>query len=117
MDYNILVLSGRLATEPEFRTFASGSSLMRFLVTTRRTEPRRRVDVIPVTLWEPPEELVAAPPRVGDGMWLAGAVRRRFWSPDGVTRSRVEVVAHHVEVRPTESGTGGGAATEPVAGQ
>ena len=59
MDLNIIVLSGRITTEPEFRTFPSGACLARYLVTVRSTEPRRRVDVGPVSLWDPPDDLLA----------------------------------------------------------
>ena len=70
---------------------------MRFLVTIRLAEPRKRIDVIPVTLWDPTRELVRKPPVRGDRIWFTGNVQRRFWeAPDG-RRSRVEVVAHQVE--------------------
>lgn len=98
MDLNVVVLAGRLAADPELRTFSSGTSLMRFLVTTRQSRPRRRVDVVPVTLWDPSSELAGSPPVRGDRLWLAGAVQRRFWSSDDASRSRIEVVAHAVEV-------------------
>ena len=35
MDMNVLVLFGKLAAPPELRTFESGSSLVRSLVTVR----------------------------------------------------------------------------------
>ncbi len=74
---------------------------MRFLVTVRLTEPRRRIDVIPVILWEPGRRLVRKPPVRGDRVWFTGNVHRRFWEgPDG-RRSRVEVVAHRVELGDT----------------
>ena len=71
----------------------------RLLVTTRLAAPRRRVDVVPVTLWDPPEEIATARLQRGDSVWVVGAVQRRFWSDDGAKRSRIEVVAHHVERR------------------
>lgn len=100
MSINIVVLGGRLAVEPELRVFESGSSYLRFLVTTRSTEPRRRVDVIPVVLWNPDEVTIASlSDSNGKGIWVVGSVQRRFWTaPDGKA-SRIEVVAHAVEVR------------------
>jgi single-stranded DNA-binding protein len=102
MNINIVVLAGQLAVEPELRVFDSGSSLLRLLVTTRSTEPRRRVDVIPVVLWDPDAATVASlSDSIGKGVWVAGSVQRRFWTaPDGKA-SRVEVVAHVVELRDT----------------
>ncbi len=98
MDLNLAVLAGRLAVEPELREFDSGARYLRLLITVRSEEPRKRVDVLPVTLWDPPHELVGATLEPGRRVWVAGAVQRRFWeSPDG-RRSRLEIVAEHVAV-------------------
>lgn len=99
MDFNIVVLAGHLAAEPEIRTFPSGATLVRYLVTVRSTAPMRRVDVIPVTLWDPDEAELEVEDVRGRPIYVAGAVQRRFWSVDAGKSSRVEVVAHHVEVR------------------
>ena len=99
MDLNLVVLCGRLAVDGELRVFDSGARLIRYLVTTRVDFPRRRVDVVPVTLWDPPEDLVDAPGLKGERIWVCGSVQRRYWeSPDG-RRSRVEVVAEQAKVR------------------
>ncbi len=102
MDLNLVVLCGRMATEPEIRVFDSGTRLIRYLVTTRSEVPRRRVDVIPVTLWDPTDAAVAQPGAKGGRIWVCGSVQRRFWeSPDG-RRSRLEVVAEQVNVLEVE---------------
>jgi single-stranded DNA-binding protein len=99
MDLNLIVLCGRLATDPEIRVFDSGTRLVRYLVTLRVDHPRKRVDVIPVTLWDPGDEIVDEPGEKGDRIWVCGAVQRRYWeSPDG-RRSRVEVVAEQVTLK------------------
>lgn len=102
MDLNLIVLCGRLATDAELRVFDSGTRLIRYLVTVRVDHPRRRVDVIPVTLWDPPAELVDGPGEKGERIWVCGSVQRRYWeSPDG-RRSRVEVVAEQVNFKDVE---------------
>lgn len=102
MDLNLIVLCGRLATDPEIRVFDSGTRLVRYLITVRVDHPRTRVDVIPVTLWDPSDELVAEPGEKGDRLWVCGAVQRRYWeSPDG-RRSRIEVVAEQVTLKVDE---------------
>ena len=99
LDLNLVVLCGRLASEPEIRTFDSGSRLARMLVIVRADAPRRRVDVIPVTYWDPPDDFVAEPPERGTRIWVCASVQRRFWeSPDG-RRSRIEVVAEQVTIK------------------
>jgi len=106
MDLNLVVLCGRLAAEPELRTFDSGVRLLRYLVTVRSSEPRRRVDVLPVTLWDPADELVERCTNPGDGVWVAGSVQRRFWEAPAGRRSRLEVVAERVEVRAVDPSEG-----------
>jgi single-stranded DNA-binding protein len=100
MELNLVVISGTVATPPEIRTFTSGTCLIRYLVTVRTTEPRRRVDVIPVTLWDPTEQdLDNAQNAHGRLIWVAGAVQRRFWSGGDGRTSRIEIVAHAIELR------------------
>lgn len=99
MDLNLIVLCGRLATDAELRVFDSGSRLIRFLVTVRADHPRRRVDVVPVTLWDPPDEMVDEPGEKGQRIWICGSVQRRFWESLDGRRSRVEVVAEQVTFR------------------
>lgn len=102
MDLNLIVLCGRLSVDPEFRVFDSGARLIRYLITVRAEAPHKRVDVVPVTLWDPPDDLVDEPGVKGERVWVCGAVQRRFWeSPDG-RRSRVEVVAEQVTLKEAE---------------
>ncbi len=56
IDVNLVVLKGRLAADAEYRTYESGATALRLLVTIRLTEPRQRIDVIPVTMWDPTRE-------------------------------------------------------------
>lgn len=99
MDLNVVVLAGRLAAPPEIRQFESGTRLARYLITVRSEEPTRRVDVVPVTLWDPDDELLDADPAPGARMWVSGGVQRRFWSGEEGRRSRLEIVADQVCLR------------------
>lgn len=98
MDLNLIVLCGRLTVDPELRVLDSGTRLIRYLVATNVEFPRRRLDVIPVTLWSPTDELMDEPGKKGERIWVCGSVQRRHWeSPDG-RRSQIEVVAEQVKV-------------------
>ena len=102
MDLNVAVIAGTLSAPPEIRTFESGTTLVRYLVTVRSTEPRKRVDVVPVVYWNPPDDVLAEDLDRGDRVYMAGTVQRRFWNaPDG-RRSRLEVVTYHIEKRVPE---------------
>jgi len=102
MDLNLVVVSGRLAAPPEIRQFESGARLARYLVTARSEEPTRRVDVLPVTLWDPADELVDSEPSPGARVWVVGSIQRRFWSGEEGRRSRLELIADQVCVRPDQ---------------
>ena len=102
MDLNLIVVSGRLAAPPELRQFESGARLARYLVTVRSEEPSRRVDVLPVTLWDPNDDLLDADPAPGARVWVVGSLQRRFWSATEGRRSRLELVADQVCVRPPD---------------
>lgn len=100
LNLNLVVLCGRLAADPEHTMYDSGASVWRLLLTIKQTEPRTRVDVIPVTVWEGDGNLELGPEFKalvkGDVVAVQGSMQRRFWeSPDG-RRSRMEVVAHSV---------------------
>ena len=102
MDLNLVVIAGRLAADAEVRTFESGATLARLLVTVRSDEPRKRIDVIPVVMWNPDMGQVSEWKR-GEAVWIAGAVQRRFWNESESGRtSRIEVVAHEIALKPQE---------------
>ena len=98
MDLNLVVFGGRLAAPPELRVFESGMSLMRYLIAVQSGTPRR-MDVLPVTMWNPDREHIEASDAPGDRVWVAGSVQRRFWDAPDTRRSRLEIVASAVEVR------------------
>jgi single-strand DNA-binding protein len=100
MDFNLVVLAGTLAAAPEIREFESGARLARYLVTTRVHEPRKRTDVLPVVLWDPPDDLVDQSPDPGRRVFVCGTLQRRFWEGQKGRRSRIELVAEVVKLRP-----------------
>lgn len=103
MDLNLVVVAGRIAAEPEVRTFESGATLTRLLVTVRSEEPRHRIDVIPVVQWNPDPDSVPNGSVRGRPVWVAGRVQRRFWSVGDGRESRIEIVAHEITIRDEEA--------------
>jgi len=100
MDMNAVVIAGTLAAPPEHRVYESGVGVWKLLVTTRTTEPRKRVDVIPVVYWDTDASehmtVLDALDR-GDRVWIVGTLQRRFWLTDGRRTSNLELVANHVQ--------------------
>ncbi len=112
MNLNVVVLCGKLAAPPELREYNSGARLVRSLITVRSDTPRRRVDVVPVTLWDPSpdHEILDAP--VGQAVYAAASIQRRFWTEPEGRKSRLEVVAHHMEIQNDIPPGGGATRTE-----
>lgn len=92
-DLNLVVLRGRLASSPEVLEAAGA---FRLLVVVRSELPSRRVDVLPVLVGEPPDDLDEAGP--GDPVWVVGSAQRRFVDRSSGPRSRIEVVAEEVRI-------------------
>lgn len=87
---NIVVLSGRLSSDPQRRELASGSVLWSLEVST---ETVHGVASVPVAWFDPRTE-----PDWSSGaeVVVAGEVRRRFFRGAAGTQSRTEVVASDV---------------------
>jgi single-strand DNA-binding protein len=96
MDLNLVVLVGRLAAPAELRVFETGSRLVRLLVSVKVTEPRERLDVVPVMWWEPSADAIDHLPEREQLVWVSGSLQRRFWDGPEGRRSRFEVVAEQV---------------------
>ncbi len=93
LDFNLVVLAGRIAVPPELEE-PGDASVRRLLLTVRSTHPTRRLDLIPVAT------AVDAIPEgcaLGDHLWVVGSLQRRFSATTG--RSRIEVVAGYIERR------------------
>lgn len=110
MDLNLVVLCGRLAAPPELIQFDSGASRIRLLLAVRNVLPAPRIDLLPVIMWKPPEELLGL--EADERVWVTGILQRRFWDAPGPGRraSSVQVVAHRIDRgaidrRPTERST------------
>lgn len=96
MDLNMVLLCGRVAAPPEPTVMSEGAHLLRTLVTVRCDQPRRRIDVLPVSLWDPDPWLAELTP--GQRVWLVGSVERRFQEYPWGRRSRIEILAKHIRL-------------------
>jgi single-stranded DNA-binding protein len=95
-DLNLAVIAGRVASDPEVDMVEGGSRRLRMLVTVKAESPRRRIDVIPVTMWDPPDELVNPGLQASTTVMVVGAVQRHVHKERWGTRSRLEVIAASV---------------------
>lgn len=87
---NVVVLAGRLSSDPQRRCLSSGSVLWTLELST---EVAHGVASVPVAWFDPPVEPVWS---AGDEVVVVGEVRRRFFRGAAGTQSRTEVVAADV---------------------
>lgn len=106
---NLVVLNGVLAADPDHRTYDSGASALRCLITVRSDQPKR-TDVVPVTYWDPPQDVINAIVGRGQPVWMAGMVQRRFSADADGRRGRIEIVARALELGDEAPATPGSAA-------
>ncbi len=88
MDFNLVVVAGRLAASPDLD---GPNGTGRLLLTVRTLNPSR-VDLLPISAHV---GQIPADVRVGDRLSVAGRLQRRFSTLTG--RSRIEIVALHLE--------------------
>jgi hypothetical protein len=93
MDFNLVLLCGRVVGAPERRTDEFGRGGYRVLLRVRVERPVRRIEVIPVTVDVPVDELIPE-----TRVWVAGTIVRRFWESYDGRRSAIEVLAHQVRL-------------------
>ena len=86
---NVVLLRGRLSSEPRSLDLPSGDVLLRWEVTT---EVDTRKLTVPVAWFEPPRS--AQTIGEGDEVVVLGRIRRRFFQARGATVSETEVLAH-----------------------
>ena len=85
---NVVLLRGRVSSEPRVRELPSGSTIVNLEVTTHVDDTSVSV---PVVVERASVECVA-----GDEVVVVGHVRRRFFRAGGITQSRTEVFAEKV---------------------
>jgi single-strand DNA-binding protein len=87
---NVVLLRGRVSSEPRLRELPSGSAIVNLEVTTVVDQVSVSVSV-PVVV-----EAATVDCAAGDEVVVVGTVRRRFFRAGGATQSRTEVLADKV---------------------
>ncbi len=85
---NLVLLRGRVTSEPRVRVLPSGSSIVNIELTTQVDDAAASV---PIVL-----EAGSVDCGPGDELVVVGHIRRRFFRAGGVTQSRTEVVAERI---------------------
>lgn len=99
MDINKVIIIGRLGRDPELRTTASGMAVVSFTVAVNRgTGEDKKVDWIPVTVWDKMATVCDRYLTKGSQVGIAGRLQsRQYQDKQGNNRTALEVVASDIQ--------------------
>ncbi|MFP3040917.1 single-stranded DNA-binding protein [Treponema primitia] len=130
---NSIIIEGNLVRDPLFRSTAKGTPLCTFSIASNRfykqdTGIENEVSFFDVESWSKLAESCYNLGHKGRGVKVVGRLKQDRWAgPDGKQRSRVSIVAEHIEFRPefkreesdqddpSEAGASENAVTEDIA--
>jgi single-strand DNA-binding protein len=103
---NSILLEGNLVRDPLFRSTTKGTSVCTFSLASNRYYKQdsgleKEVSFFDVETWAKLAENCYNLGRKGRGVRVVGRLKQDRWNgPDGKLRSKVTIVAEHVEFRP-----------------
>ena len=116
---NSILLEGNLVADPELRYTPKGTAVCSFRVACNRfykqeEELQKEVSYFDVTAWNRQAEVCNEYLTKGRGVRVVGRLKQDRWEDaEGKTRSKVHIVAEHVEFKPKFKSD----STEPVEGK
>ncbi|MCD6120520.1 MAG: single-stranded DNA-binding protein [Spirochaetales bacterium] len=122
---NSVLIEGNLVRDPELTYTPKGTPVCKFSVATNRffkqdDEYQKEVSYFDVTTWSRLAEVCGEYLTKGRGVRVVGRLKQDRWEdPEGNTRTKVQIVAEHVEFKPqvktADTQTGNGPAGEKSA--
>jgi single-strand DNA-binding protein len=103
---NSIIIEGNLVRDPLFRSTAKGTPLCTFSIASNRfykhdSGVEEEVSFFDVESWSKLAESCNDLGHKGRGVKVVGRLKQDRWpGPDGKPRSRISIVAEHVEFRP-----------------
>ncbi|HOX47580.1 MAG TPA: single-stranded DNA-binding protein [Spirochaetia bacterium] len=103
---NSILLEGNLVRDPESKTLPTGSQVCNFAVASNRfykqnEELEKEVSFFDVEAWSRLAQACAENLKKGRGVRVVGRLKQDRWTdPEGKSRSKVKIVAEHVEFKP-----------------
>lgn len=98
LNLNKVILAGRLTSDPELKTTASGVSVTSFSLAVNRPQGKddtaRKTDFITILAWRKTAEFVTRFFKKGSAICISGSIQTRQWEDSNkCKRTSVEVVA------------------------
>lgn len=94
---NMVAIIGNVASEPELRETASGRKVCSFRLAVSRPGGDE-ADFFTIVAWERQAEVCAEYLSVGRRVGVEGRLHHSTWETEDGKRSKVEVVAHRVQM-------------------
>lgn len=110
---NSVLIEGNLTRDPELKYTPKGSAVCSFVLASNRYfkqdgETQKEVAFFEVTAWSRLAEVCGEYLKKGRGVRVVGRLKQDRWtSPEGQGRSKVSIVAEHVEFKPNLKGKDG----------
>ncbi len=115
MNLNKVFLIGRLVSEPETRTTASGQQVCSFRLATNRVwtnqetkQKQEKTDYHSIVLWRRLAEIASQFLAKGSLVMIEGRLQTRNWQDaSGNQRYRTEIIGERMQLGPRSSGAAG----------
>jgi single-strand DNA-binding protein len=110
---NSILVEGNLVKDPELSYTPKGTAVCKFTVACNRffkqnEELQKEVSYFDVSAWTRLGETCAEYLRKGRGVRIVGRLQQDRWTDqEGKTRSKVHIIAEHVEFKPQRKDKGG----------
>jgi single-strand DNA-binding protein len=110
---NSVLVEGNLVRDPELKYTPKGAAVCTFVLASNRyfkqdEETQKEVSFFEVTTWSRLAEVCGEYLKKGRGVRVVGRLKQDRWtSPGGQGRSKVSIVAEHVEFKPQLKGKDG----------
>ena len=117
---NSILLEGNLVRDPEQKTLPSGSAVCEFAVASDRFYKQndaleKEVSYFDVEAWSRLGAACSQNLKKGRGVRVVGRLKQDRWTdPEGKQRSKVIIVAEHVEFKPMKQPSPADAEREPA---
>lgn len=122
MNLNKVFLIGRVASDPELRSTASGQSVASFRIATNRTwkdasgQKREEAQFHSIVLWGKQAEIASQYLTKGSLAYIEGRLQTRSWDSPNGKRYVTEIVGEKIQLGPRSAG-GPAQAPRPAASE
>lgn len=104
-DLNSILIEGNLTQDPELKYTTKGTALCSLSIAVNRyykseEETKQETAFLDVECWGRIAETCSQHLSKGRGVRIVGRIKQDRWEQDGYIRSKVIIVAEHVEFKP-----------------